>query len=155
MSIALTVGLIPSKKLHLLAILFSILIIFIGTYIGNIEPLPIHWRAFLTIICFIASIINYLHIRSLNRKKWRIAVNRQGEFRCQLMMSDDESHDFGSLCPYFLIAGTTIWSGILFLRLQSCEGDAAINLVIFSDALNKDEFRRMSIACRWIVKHTK
>jgi hypothetical membrane protein len=155
MSIALSTLIHPSKILHFLAILFSIFLIFIGIYIAGDGPLPIFWRIFLVPICFIASIATLHNARRHNTKKWRITINQQGEFRCQMVTVSNKFQDLRSHPTYFLISGTTLWSCILFLRLRRAQGDTTINLVIFSDALSKDEFRRMSVACRWIVKHAK
>jgi len=155
MSIALSVVIHPSKTLHLLAIFFSFLLAFIGIYMAWPGTLTIFWRTVFALICLITSLSNFHHSRRLSRKKWRIAINQQGEFRCQILTLSNKSKDLQSCPPYFLTSGTTLWSGVLFLRLRRAQANTAINLLIFSDALNKDEFRRMSIACRWIVKHAK
>ena len=50
-----------------------------------------------------------------------------------------------------MVPGSVIWPQMLLLRLRTLGDDNMINLMILSDAVSTDEFRRLSIACRWIV----
>ena len=52
------------------------------------------------------------------------------------------------LCP-----GSTLWSSLMVLRLQSVSGRIT-TLILLPDSLSDDAFRSLSVACRWIAaKH--
>jgi toxin CptA len=155
MSIALTVVLRPSKILQISAIFFSVLLVFIVIHVGRDASLPLHFRLALTFLCLVSSSAIILYIRIYIKKQWHIAISGQGEFRCRLKTNALESKRTQVLHPYCLTSGTTLWSQMLFLRLRRLDNDDMINLVIPSDALDKDEFRRLSVACRWIARHAK
>jgi len=155
MSIALTVVLRPSKILQYFAIFFSILLVIIAIHVGCDVSLPMYFRIGLALFCLIGSLANMFYVSSYIKKKCRISISGQGEFRCDLQTSSFKSKHIHLLHSYCLSTGTTLWPKMLFLRLRRLDNDDKINLVIPSDALDKDEFRRLSIACRWITKHAK
>jgi hypothetical protein len=155
MSIALTVVLRSSKMLQVFAIFFSILLMATAIHVGCNVSLAMYLRIVLSLICLTASLANIFCIDSYLKKQWHIAISGQGEFRCSLSANFLEPGKMHLLQSYYLAGGTTLWSKMLFLRLRGLNDDDKINLVIPSDALNKDEFRRLSIACRWIVKHAE
>jgi|GEM_PF-3226445 len=155
MSIALTLVLRPSRVLQISAIFFSILLIAIAVQIGCNESIAIYLRIGAALFCLSLSLVNILHASAIGTKGWHISISGQGEIRCQMKKNLSDSKKNHQIQPYRLVAGTTIWPKMLFLRLRSVDSDDKINLVIPSDALDKDEFRRLSIACRWIVKHAK
>ena len=91
-------------------------------------------------------------------KRWHISISGQGRFHCTLPgeqpddlidVGPDDSHSFE------LAAGSILWSGLLILRLKRFDDDNMINLVVLSDAVSEDEFRRLSVACRWINSHAR
>ncbi|MBO9535940.1 MAG: flagellar hook-length control protein [Herbaspirillum sp.] len=51
-----------------------------------------------------------------------------------------------------LLAGTTIWPGMLFLRLR-LENGKTRTITILSDSVSEDTFRALSVACRWLISH--
>jgi len=155
MSIALTVTLRPSVKLHIVAILFSLVILFVGIYLCATGDASHYWHYLSGTFSVIVAISCYLKIRSLNRKTWRIAVNDHGEFQCTCLNYRSTQRKSAISSPYVLASGTTLWSNLLFLRLKGRDSNTLINLMIFSDALNKDEFRQISIACRWVVRQPR
>jgi toxin CptA len=155
MSIALTVTLHPSRKLHILAISFSLLILIVGIWVSCTGNVSIFWRLCIALVCFGMSIVNFIHVQSANQKNWHITISEQGEFQCQPFFYATKQGKSSTMRPYLLASGTTLWSDVLFLRLKAQDSDTVISLMIFSDALNKDEFRRISIACRWLIQQSK
>ncbi len=51
-----------------------------------------------------------------------------------------------------LLAGSTIWPGMLFLRLR-LENGKTRTIPILPDSVSEDTFRSLSVACRWLISH--
>jgi len=155
MSIAISFVLHPSKILQFLAILLSILLIFVAIYVGYFALIPVFARSALAFACLLGSIFNLIIHYSAARRSWHIVVGGQGDFRCVALGPDGRSlkssSGFGR--SYKLTSGSILWTKILILHLQSLNDDNMLNLVVPSDAVSENEFRCMSIACRWINSH--
>ena len=107
-------------------------------------------RAILAIICLSTAVILFLHVRRINSRCWQVAVDGNGRFHCQLPKPERFlSHFHGELDNK-----TVIWPSALFLILRRLDNDNMINLVVLSDALDDEDFRRLSIACRWKMTHS-
>jgi len=98
---------------------------------------------------------NFINIHEYVKKKWHIHIDNQGEIRCDVKSLSIASNDNDEVSHYVLNDGSTLWSNILFLRLRSLNGDSKINLVILSDSLDNDEFRRLSLVCRWLQQQAR
>ncbi len=46
--------------------------------------------------------------------------------------------------------GSTLWSSLMVLRLQSASGQM-YHLVLLPDSVGREAFRALSVACRWIA----
>lgn len=147
MSIAISVVLHPSKILRFCTLTFALFLLFLGIYIGTLKSLPIANQSILIALCCFAAWRSFLYSQKIAQTSWRIHIDGQGQLRCQQADSDSD--------PFNLVAGTTLWTHALFLRLHHREKNMKINLVVLSDALSKDEFRRLSVACKWIIAHTE
>ena len=151
MSIAISVVLQPSKILRFCVISFAFLLLFIGIYIANLKTLSLLNQSVLIALCCFAAWRSFLFNQKIAKTSWRIHIDGHGQLRCH---STAQAEDvFGDVVK--LVAGTTLWTQALFLRLHNQEKNVNINLVILSDALSKDEFRRLSVACKWIVAHAE
>jgi len=51
-----------------------------------------------------------------------------------------------------LLPDSTIWPHMLLLRLQAEEGGTR-NVLILRDCMSAENFRALSVACRWIAAH--
>lgn len=51
-----------------------------------------------------------------------------------------------------LLADSTIWPHLLLLRLQA-EDRRIRNVLILRDSVSAEDFRSLSVACRWIAAH--
>ena len=49
-----------------------------------------------------------------------------------------------------LLGGSTFWSSLMVLRLQSASGRIH-RLVLLPDSMDRETFRALSVACRWIA----
>ncbi len=154
MSIALAVVIQPSKLLQLCVTLFASLLIVIGVYVTCLPHLSIFARSVLVAFCCFAVWRGFVYNQKVAQLSWRLIVSNQGQLWCQLNSLPSNSIQtkiFLKSTAVNLLAGTTLWANVLFLRLYNAEYETTINLVVFPDALSPDEFRRLSIACKWIV----
>lgn len=87
------------------------------------------------------------------RKTFRIDISDIGQIRLEEYI---ETGDISSLTEVAkgkvveLLPDSTIWNHLLLLRLQH-EGGQITVLPILRDCVEKDAFRLLSIACRWIA----
>lgn len=146
--IAIAAVLKPSKTMRLCATLFAILLLIIGAYIGCLKtPNPLNQYAF-TAICFFAAWRIYLYQQQIAKTAWHMNIDGQGQLRCQSKPFSSQALDSN---PLKLGAGTTLWARALFLRIYNQKEKVTHNLIVFPDMISKDEFRRLSVACRWII----
>ncbi len=107
----------------------------------------------LAILCAIASFA--LIVQPLRRRTaLRIDVTGLGQIRLVETLPDAEagstawSDAVGEVVQ--LRQGSTLWSSLMVLRLQSVSGRLT-NLILLPDSLSDDAFRALSVACRWIA----
>jgi len=155
MSIAIAVVLRPSKKLQILAILFSILWGLVAVYLGYVTSIAFQFRAVLVLACFTVFLFNLKYLYGTLTNCWHLSISGQGEFHCALISNQRPDQLNVESYPYKLAAGSILWSRMLILRLKRFNDDNMINLVVLSDAVSDDEFRRLAIACRWISSHAR
>jgi len=158
MSIALSFVLHPSRKLQILAITFSIVLLLVGVFTACTIALPFYLRLVLASTFALSALGSCWYVKAVLNRRWYISIDGQGEFYCHLIASQEKfpvSDAPLSSDACRLSASTVLWSKILFLRLQRLKDDNMINLVILSDAVSGAEFRRLSIACRWVVAQVK
>lgn len=168
MSIATAVKIQPSKLSRKIAILFSLSLVSIGIYIGFLQHLQLYSQCIFALLCFFAAWQSYAHNQKLNKTSWNIMIDGQGQLRgtkivCQHgILKTNESVPIDSFAEnefmlegniLTLVSGTTLWPHVLFLRLHNVDNKITTNLVVLRDSMSKDEFRRLSLACRWIVKN--
>lgn len=153
MSIAIAVVLQPSKIVRCCVMSFSLFLVMIGIYIGSLENYSYLIRCILTGICGLASWLSFLYNKKIAKTRWRLSIDGKGQLRCQPDSSlRAESFLSSQEINYLnLVTGTTLWPHALFLRLENREDNVMLNLVVLPDVLTKDEFRRLSVACRWIM----
>ena len=152
MSIAISAVLHPSKIARVCTITFALFLLLIGIYIGSLTTLPMLYQFALIATCCLAAWGSFLYSQKIAQASWCIHVDGQGKLRCQ---SIAKAGDVLKRNPLNIMAGTTLWTHALFLRLNNQEENIRINLVVLPDALSKDEFRRLSVACKWIVAHAE
>ena len=52
-----------------------------------------------------------------------------------------------------LLGDSTLWSSLMVLRLQSASGRITC-LVLLPDSMDREAFRALSVACRWIASRS-
>ncbi len=51
-----------------------------------------------------------------------------------------------------LLPGSTLWPGLLLLRLQADEGGALSELIVLPDSLPREQFRKLAVAITTIAR---
>lgn len=91
---------------------------------------------------------------ALNRIPRRIEISGGGQIRLAKQYSSAHSADSGIVKSsgelLQLTRNSICWPGMLLLLLQT-EGGQTYILPVLRDSVAPDDFRAMSVACRWIV----
>ena len=154
MSPAVAVITNPSKKLHVLAISFSLLIIVIGIFLCHRGATFISLHTLSGLLCCLCGVFKLRSSRLMQQPCWQIRISAQGQIYCQRMRSGISPAD-----PDFdlvnLERSSILHHKVLFLHFKRTNDNNMINLMVLSDALSRDEFRRLSIACHWLLCRAK
>jgi toxin CptA len=147
MSIAISVVLQPSKILRYSVTACAFILLFIAFYVATLKTLTLLNQSLFIAICFFAAWRSFLCAKKVAKTGWQMHINDLGQLRYQ-------APDVEESYPANLVAGTTLWPHALFLRLHNQKENTRTNMVVLPDMLKKDEFRRVLIACKWMVAHT-
>ena len=162
MSIAVSVLLAPSQFLYRSLAAFAVVVFIAGGYIALFDVIPGVIRFSLLTLCWIASVRLFSCFRKLTNVFWQVDINMLGHVRCvSRCRAEISSGQISASIPsvssvysrYYEIRQATLWANGLFLRLHHADHGESITLLVLPDMLAGDEFRRLSIACRWIVAH--
>lgn len=156
MSIAVSTVVHPSRVLFALnGAMASIAVgVAIAIGAGYIGDLPIPVRALLSsLVFFLASFGFYHGMRS--RKTIQLDISGTGQIR--LLKAVGQPSCTAAIRPHVkeigevvrLMKDSTIWPHMLVLRLQSESGRTTV-VPVFPDSVDREAFRALSVACRWI-----
>jgi toxin CptA len=147
MSIAVSAIVRPSPCLRLLLLAFSMLAIGFGSLL-LLRQHAYSWPLSGALISLLTgSILSFFLLK--NRNSHRIDISGVGQIRLtvyQLMPGGVRAD--GTLVT--LLAGSTLWPGLLLLRLCTEDG-AVVVLPILFDSVGAGLFRPLSVACRTIA----
>ncbi len=151
MSIAMSALVRPSRLLSALAMMMGLVLLTATALLERAADAPLHHA--LAITCAIASIAVVL-FPLRRRKAFRVDVTGTGQIRLADTSSTaatepiDVSAGNGEVVQ--LLRSSTFWSSLMLLRLQSGAGRIT-DLIIFPDSMDREAFRALSTACRWIA----
>jgi toxin CptA len=156
MSIAVSAVVHPSRVLFVLKGGMALIAIGVATAIGTgqIGDLPLAVCALLSsLVFFLASFGFYHGIRS--RKTIQLDISGTGQIR--LRNAEVKPSCTATFRPHVkeigevvrLMDNSTLLPRMLVLRLRSESGRVTVVLV-FPDSVNRETFRALSVACRWI-----
>jgi len=170
MTIAVSVVLVPSQFLRRSLLAFAGMLFIAGVYAALVDPLPGVIRFTTVTLSWFASLRLIVYFRKSSNLFWQVDVSELGLIRLharhfpRLVTSTLGKGSHPEFAPAiasysgrdrYLIVRAMVWAEVLFLRIQhAADHKSAINIVIFSDMLTPDAFRRLSVACRWIVAHS-
>lgn len=160
MSIATSATVKPSRLLAILVAVTGTTVFAVGAAImvGVIGELSQSARTFLgTPFAFLAVFGVYHGI--CHRKTIHIDISGAGQIRLRFeassrwsCMNKNWPHVAQDERVYRLQRGSTIWTHLLLLRLED-EEQGRITIPILPDCVSRDNFRTLSVACRWLAIH--
>lgn len=154
MSIAVSAVVNPSRSLLIAVGSMCVAIAFAAGMIGSakIGDLTNHLRWLIAGSCILAVFLGfYWTVRS--RKTFRIDISDIGQIRLEEYIGAGR---FSSLAEaakskvVILLPDSTIWPHLLLLRLRGEDNQITV-LPILRDCVENDDFRVLSVACRWIA----
>lgn len=157
MSIALSITVQPSRALRFAARYMCFCIAVVGCLVGfgMIGHFSFELRIFISIASLIGALFALFQLRHVG-KTFRLDISAIGNIRLRQyedrnhagMLRDSSSDDGGETVR--LMEGSTLWPGLMFLHLQSECGRMTV-LRILPDSISHQDFRALSVACRWIA----
>ena len=157
MSIAISAIIKPSRLLFCAAYGMCLCLIVLGVAIGTglVGQFTLAAKIVITCISVFCALFAIFHL--LRQKTvFRIDISGTGNIRLRqyggaysaAKTGEAGDGDGGEVAR--LVAGSTLWPGMMFLRLQS-ESGRVRTLQILPDSVSPQEFRTLSVAFRWIA----
>lgn len=156
MSIAVSADIKPSRLLLVVMATLSAGFALGGVAAGLLltSRWSLWWRLAIVLITVLVAAIGFYCVLRSRRTVWlhisgtgqiRLVEHRQqgnAKLARQVMK--------GGLAQ--LLPGSTIWSGLLLLRLR-LEGGGTRIVPILPDSVSKETFKALKVACRWAASH--
>jgi len=158
MTIAVSAVVRPSRLLSLLTFFMCTLVAAIGVAIGFAwvgHELSALARFVLFLFCGSLAGFGFYHGVAC-RKTIHIDISGAGQIRIRKAggarpcTNTNRPHVGESDRVVHLLADSTLWPGLLVLRLQDESGDVSV-LTVLPDSVPHDGFRALAAACRWIA----
>ena len=156
MSIAVSAVVYPSRVLLALNGMMALIAVCVAIAIGfgQIGDLPTSGRALLSSLVFFLASFGFYHGMRC-RKNIQLDISGTGQIR--LLKAREKSSCAATIRPHIkeigevvrLMDNSTIWPYMLLLRLQSESGQMTV-VTVLPDSVDRDAFRALSVACRWI-----
>lgn len=115
---------------------------------GQVGGLSLTVRSLVAVPCVACG--SYVFFRTLKSGKiYKIQISGSGQIRLAGLPAGEGSEPGeGELVE--LLPDSTLWPGLLLLRLQNAVRQTH-NVVILPDSVTPDSYRALLVACRWIV----
>lgn len=151
MSIAVSAVVRPSRMFAQLSLLMGIVLLFAAALLERTAEEQLHHA--LAFVCAIAAgAVVLFPLR--RRKACRIDITGLGQIRLVDTSPEAEAElthaSVGEAEVVQLLRGSTFWSSLMVLRLQSDSGRVSV-LIILPDSMDCGAFRALSVACRWVA----
>lgn len=136
----------------------AILVCLGGTAIafGGVTDLPRANRLVIGLACHMLA-IGAFYASLERRKTFRLDISGLGQIRLTeysgvAPCSSPETSQQEDAAVFRLVENSVLWPHVLVVRLESPGGMRRL-LTILSDCMGDEEFRAVSVACRWIAAH--
>ena len=128
----------------------------VGVVACLLMPGQLSWqtRGVLAAVCVLAAAVALFLVLRERKTVW-LHISGTGQIRMVEHLASGNSRAKPQVMKAGLaqlLAGTTIWPGLLFLRLR-LENGKIRTIPILSDSVSEDTFRALSVACRWLISH--
>lgn len=160
MSIAVSAVVRPSRLLFGMACVMCCAVVAAAGLVaaGSVGDLAPSARYGTAAACLAGAIFGFC--RSVKgRKAFHIDISGNGQIRLTedyalagFSRETDRSSGKSAAKEVRLMADSTIWPGLLLLRLRA-EDRRVTTVPILPDCLTPDGFKALSVACRWIAAH--
>jgi len=157
MSIAVSLTIHPSRGLLFAArcMCFCVAVVGCAVGFGMMGHFSFAARVFIVLASLSGALFALFQLRHVG-KTFRLDISAIGNIRLRQyddrqragMLRDSSSDDDGESVR--LMEGSTLWPGLMFLHLQSESGRMTV-LRILPDSVSPQDFRALSVACRWIA----
>ncbi|NUT59554.1 protein YgfX [Herbaspirillum sp. C9C3] len=155
MSIAVSADIKPSRLLLLVTVLACLCVALTGVALAFGMPGSLSWvlRIALAVACVLAAALALVLVLRDRKVIW-LHISGTGQIRVveHLLPSARAKPQVMKAGLAQLLAGSTIWPGMLFLRLR-LENGRTRTIPILTDSVSEDTFRALSVACRWLISH--
>jgi toxin CptA len=160
MSIAVSAVVKPSKLLQLGVCIGCLLVLCIALLVGLGKvgelSVQIRWTTFSALVLLGVWAFFYVF---LNRKTFHIDISGIGQIRLkedigigELRRQQEKQGKGNGIHVVQLMKDSTLWAHLLLLRLRA-EDRRIRTLVILPDCMDRQTFRALAVACRWIAAH--
>ncbi len=126
--------------------------------LGKVGELSFRFRWILFAVLASSGMLAFFYV-FLSRKTFHIDISGIGQIRLKedigiddLSRQQEEQEKVGSARMVQLMEDSTIWPGLLLLRLRA-DDRRICTLVILPDCMDSQTFRALMVACRWIAAH--
>ncbi|KAF1045061.1 MAG: hypothetical protein GAK35_01515 [Herbaspirillum frisingense] len=128
----------------------------VGVVACLLMPGQLSWlaRGSLAVVCILAAAIALFQVLRGRKTVW-LHISGTGQIRVVEHLAASAARAKPQVMKAGLaqlLAGTTVWPGMLFLRLR-LESGKTRTIPILSDSVSEDTFRALSVACRWLISH--
>lgn len=155
MSIAVSADIKPSRLLLLVNGFACLCVALMGVLVPFWTPGNWSWleRLALALACVLAAVVALVLVLRERKIIW-LHISASGQIRVveHLLPSARAKPQVMKAGLAQLLAGSTIWPGMLFLRLR-LENGKTRTIPILTDSVSEDTFRALSVACRWLISH--
>jgi toxin CptA len=134
---------------------FSLGVVFI---FGGVADLSLLIKLICASVCCVSAVAGFVQMLR-NRQIYRLDISGVGQIRLSKALPRQSMTGDPTQIPAFhdemlvtLLADSTIWPGLLMLRLKAADGHL-YNVTILPDSLPPESFRAVAVACRWIAGH--
>jgi toxin CptA len=151
MSIAVSAMIVPSRMLRRALLCYGLANLGAGAALGagQAEPAWLGWP--LAACCVLAGAL-VLRCGALSRKVRRLDISGLGQLRLTVQQGIGASD--ARVAVVRLLPGSTVWPGLLLLRLRSDDG-VVCALALLPDCVEPGQFRKLSVALRDVASRQK
>jgi len=156
MSIAVSADIKPSRLLFVIMAGACLSVALVGSLACLLVPVHLSFaiRSLLGLACLLAAAVALFQVLRSRKTIW-LHISATGQIRVVEHLVRGNARTKPQVVKAGLaklLAGTTIWPGMLFLRLRLDNGKTR-TIPILADSVSADTFRALSVACRWLISH--
>jgi hypothetical protein len=153
MSIAVSAVVKPSRLLHAMVWGMCLCVVFSGAMLGASQAgyLAPWVRIFIGCACALIAAVHFFQF-TYRRKAYSVDISGLGQIRLTEIRKPSKILQENDSTVVCLGRGSTLWPNMLLLRLKS-ESQRVTVVPIFRDSVSAGDFRKISVACRWIALH--